>query len=83
MTGKQVEKRNHIDLKYKVNQATPCDFLPLLKRSGQYFETEMRKQVMFQLFFFIALKEVNYLPCLLKTQGRDCCIVVSLLKHLR
>lgn len=83
MTGKQIEKRNHINLKGKVNHATPCDFLPLLKRTGQCFEIEMRKQIMFQLFFIIALKEANYLPSLLKTQGRDHCIMVSILKHLR
>lgn len=39
MTGKHTEKRNHINLKCKVNHAT---FSPTLRNTGQYFEIETR-----------------------------------------
>lgn len=42
MTGKHTEKRNHINSKCKVNHATPCHFLPMLRDTEQYFEIGMR-----------------------------------------
>ena len=36
-----------------------------------------------KLFFIIALEEVNYVTCSLKTDAENHCILVSILKHLR